>query len=64
MRVSQFEEQKMEFKVIHFWVPAVISYIFALLLAFSGELIGTAIFTSVYLFFIMSTKWASSETYR
>jgi hypothetical protein len=64
MTISQFEEQKMKLKVIHFWVPAFISFIFALLFAFSGEIIGTTIFTSVYLFLITSTKWANNETYR
>jgi hypothetical protein len=64
MRVLQLEEQKMKVKIIHLWVPAVISYIFSLFLAFSGEILGTAIVSTVYLVLIISTKWVNDETYR
>ncbi|MEJ2240857.1 MAG: hypothetical protein P8Y18_01760 [Candidatus Bathyarchaeota archaeon] len=48
----------MKLKVIHLWAAAVISYIFALLLAFIQELIGVAVFSSLYLFLLISTRWA------
>jgi hypothetical protein len=47
----------MRLKVIHLYVPAVISYIFALLSAFSREPIGAVIFSSLYLVLLASTKW-------
>ncbi|MEJ2241427.1 MAG: hypothetical protein P8Y18_04715 [Candidatus Bathyarchaeota archaeon] len=52
----------MMLKVVHLWIPAIITYFFALILAFSGESIISTFLTSLYLVLLISTKWANGET--
>ncbi len=49
----------MKIKVYHLWILAVISYILALIMSFSQIIVGTIVFSILYLSLLISTKWVS-----
>jgi hypothetical protein len=48
----------MRIRVIHLWIPAVISYGLTYFMALSKEHIEAIIFTVLYMSLLVCTKWA------
>ena len=49
----------MKFTIIHLWILACVAYGAAILMAFEGSLVGSVLFTVLFLLLLICTRWVT-----
>lgn len=51
----------MKLNIIHLWIFACVDYGFAIIMAFQGRLAASILFTMIYLFPLIITRWITNN---